>query len=372
MRGYAERVLVTVAGVLGVAGLAGGCGPRGTTVVTPAVAPATPPGPASQLVAVLDRPLGTVSNTLRLVDSAANVAATVPVPADAEAMSAAGEHVLIAGGGRLSVIGRNGSVQQLASIPDDTATDTIAGFIASPDGHRWLWTSVSQSPDGVAHSRLHLGGDGIATTLLADRFATGRVLRPVAWTRGGPVVADEPLGIGGYILFRREFGPTMLVDTSSGALRPLTGADCALSDLSSDGTVACVREGREGPNHSGTVTLRVIGPDGRARDVSLPLGTAQAGAAFFSADAGRLSLARSPALGDGPVSIETDTVDVASGTRQRLGPAGLTPCGWLADGRLLETRSTGTAGGDPGTYAVAADGSALQLAGGSTVVGLLG
>jgi hypothetical protein len=206
-----------------------------------------------------------------------------------------------------------------------------------------------------------------------SRQSSGTALQPVAWSPAGPVVAEEPLGIGGYVLFRRTFGAAGLLDMATQAVRPLADADCAFSDMASDGTVACVLGGREGPSHwSGPVTLRLLRPGGRPPlDVPLPASVAQAGAAFFSPDGTSLSLAMSPALGEGQEQIETDLVDVATGTRHPFGPAGLIPAGWLPDGHLLAVRLPGVAGGDVGTYAVDRDGKATMVCAMPTVVGML-
>jgi hypothetical protein len=354
------------AGVLAVALLLGACGPH----VEPTT-PATPPPPAVQLIAVLDSPFGTVGNTVRLVDGDGVTVASARIPSDGESITASGQDVLVGGGGRLTAIGRDGAVRSLGALLGDSTTETVAGLTASPDGRRWMWASITQAADGTALSRLYLAGDGIAARVLAERTEPGRALRPVAWTAGGPVVADEHLGIGGYFLFRREFGPTSVVDVTTAALRPLTGDDCAFSDLSSTGAIACVRDGREAPHGDGPPTLHLTTAQGRVTDVPFAGDTAQAGAAFFSRDSATVSVAVSPAHADGAEQIETDVVDVATGTRRSVGPAGLTPQGWLHDGRLLAVRIPGAAGGLPGTYVVSLDGTATRIATGSTVVGLL-
>jgi hypothetical protein len=368
-----SRLAQAAAGMLGIALILSACGPRGgeTGAATTTGRAATSPA-AAQLIAVLDAPFGTLGNTVRLVEGDGIEVASAPVPADGESIAAAGQHVLVGGGGRLTAIGRDGVRRSLGGLPGDAAEQTVAGLIVSPDGGRWLWSSITQEADGLAHSRLYVAGEGTAPRLLAERSELGRALRPVAWTAGGPVVADEPLGIGGYFLFRREVGPTSLVDIASASLRPLTTDDCAFSDLSANGAIACVRNGREGPHGDEPPSLRLISAQGSITDVVCGAGTAQAGAAFFSGDGATVSLAISPALADGAERIETDVVDVKGGTRRSLGSAGLIPQGWLHDGRLLATRMPGVAGGEPGTYIVSLDGAATRIAAGSTVVGLLG
>jgi hypothetical protein len=93
---------------------------------------------------------------------------------------------------------------------------------------------------------------------------------------------------------------------------------------------------------------------------------------LFRPDGHALTLAMSPALGEGSEQIETDLVDPATGARRAFGPSGLMPVAWLPDGRLLAVRLPGVSGGAAGTYVVSADGSsAVLLSPASTVVGVL-
>ena len=199
----------------------------------------------------------------------------------------------------------------------------------------------------------------------------GTALQPVAWTAGGPVLSEEPLGIGGYVLFRRTFGAATRLDLSTRTLQPLTGSDCAFSDLAADGSLACVVDGREGPHGAGPVTLHVVRHGLRPLDIVLPASVQQAGAAFFSPSGDVLSLGTSPALGEGQEQVETDLVNLATGARHALGPAGVMPAGWLPDGRLVATRLPGVAGGAAGTYLVARDGTTTVVSTAWTVVGVL-
>jgi len=324
-----------------------------------------------RLIAVLDSPFGSVPNTVRLVGSDGVEAAHVSLREDAEAITVAGSRLLVAGGGRLRAISRGGAVEDLGALPDDTSLDLVRGLVASPDGRRWVWASVRQEPDGTARARIYVAGDGLAPALLSERSEPGRALQPVAWNAAGIVVADEPLGIGGYILFRRAFGPSSLLDVDAHLLRPLLTDECAFSDLAPDGSVACVLEGREGTHGPGPVTLRIISTAGSRTDIALASDVAQAGAALFSPTGDRLSLATSPALANGAEVINAYLLDVRSGARRPIGPAGLAPAGWLDASHLVAARIPGTAGGAVGTYILATDGTATLIATGSTVVGIL-
>jgi len=326
--------------------------------------------PHQPLVAVLDHPFGAAPNTLRLLRTDGVEVAELPVDPDAEAIAAAGSRLLVAGSGRITTVEPDGTTGALPTLPGDAGADLVRGLVANPAGTAWLWSSVAQS-DGGAHSRLYLGGPSVPSALLLERTEAGSALQPVAWTAGGAVVSDEPLGIGGYVLFRRTFGPTSLLDLASHALQPLTDTGCAFSDLAADGTVACVSDGREGPHGDAPVTLHLLRTGRAPVAVALPAAVQQAGLALFRPSGGVVTLATSPALGEGQEQVETDLVDVATGSRHAFGPAGIMPQAWLPDGRLLAVRLPGVAGGDAGTYVVSDDGTAALISPASTVVGVL-
>ena len=348
----------------------GGVAPRATPTVTPTAtavhARSTP------LLAVLDHPFGSVPNTVRLLTTDGAVVGAALLDQDAEAIAVAGSHLLVAGAGRVEEILGDGTAVPLPTLPGNPDTDLVRGLVADATGAHWLWSSVAQSSSG-ADSRLYLASDSTAgsPSPVLEKKQVGTALQPVAWTASGPVVSEEPLGIGGYVLFRRTFGPTSVLDLGTHALRPLTGADCAFSDLAADGSVACVVDGREGPHSDGPVTLRIMRPGHPAVSVALPASVKQAGAAYFRPDGAALSLGTSPALGEGQERIETDLVDVVSGARRAFGPAGVMPVAWLPDGRLVAVRLPGVAGGASGTYLIAADGSATLVSPAWTVIGLV-
>lgn len=350
-----------------------GCGPK--TADVPRGAEAAPPGqgsrtPTQALVAVLDQPLGVVPNAVRFVDLGGRTVGSSPLAADTEALASAGDRLLVAGGGRLAAIRATGSVDDLGRLVDDLPGWLVRGLVASPNGQYWAWSVVTQDPDGVVHVRLDLGSaTGIRTILARDELR--RALQPIAWTTGGLVVADEPVGIGGYVLFRRAFGPTAILDPTTGSLRPLTDDACAFSDLAPDGRVACIVDGREGPHDAGPVRLRVLRPGAPPLDVPLAPSVAQAGAALFSPDGTTLTLATSPALANGAERIDMALVDATTGALRPLPTSGLTPVVWLDDRHLVATRPPGSAGGTPGTYVVALDGSLIRLSSSPTFVGLV-
>src|SRR5207247_10828434 len=100
-------------------------------------------------------------------------------------------------------------------------------------------------------------------------------LRPFSWTTAGATVEHGAVGIGGYIVFYNATGPTDLIDPASGTPKPLaTAGDCAFSDVSTNGSIACL----SGSEHA----LKIFG-NGQTR--SIPLAQprfAAAGAAYFN------------------------------------------------------------------------------------------
>jgi hypothetical protein len=361
---------------LAAAGALSACGPTqgaplGTPVPTTPAASPTPSPSATPLplIAVLDHPFGAAPNTLRLLraDGGGEVAHATLDP-DAEAVATSGSQVVVAGSGQLRALGPHGTVVAEVSFPG--GAELVRGLAGDPAGTHWLWATVAQA-GGAATSTVYTGSQTATPAVVLSTAAPGRAMQPLTWTAAGPVVSEEPLGIGGYVLFRRTFGPAGLLDLGTRAVRPLTDAACAFSDMAADGSVACVLNGREAPNSGGPVTLRVMRPSRAALNVPLGASVAQAGAALFSPDGTTLSLATSPALGDGQEQVTMELVDVATGAHHAFGPAGLTPVAWLADGRLVAARLPGVAGGDVGTYMVDRSGAVTLISTASTVVGVL-
>jgi hypothetical protein len=356
-----------VATLLPLAALLVACG-RPSQGDSPPPPPVSTPRPAAGVVALLDAPLGSLGNTVRVLRADGAQVSAAPLPDGTEAVALAGTRVLVAGGGRLSGLDAGGGLRDLGSLGDDPDALT-RGLVASPDGHRWMWASVSQDESGTVHDTLRLAGDGMPPHTVLTRTESGAALQPVAWTGAGVVVADEPLGIGGYVIFRREFGPTSLLDPVTATLRPLLGDDCAYSDSGPTGSTACIVDGHEGAHGNGPVTLHLISAGGGSLTLSLPGDIAQAGAAWFSPDGGRVTLASSPALANDSEVVHCMVLDAATARSVGACPDGLIPAGWLGADSFAAFRTPSTGGGEPGTYVVHGDGTATRIASGSQVVG---
>lgn len=350
-------------------------GAHANQVGTPAPSPraaqtATPQTPVLPLLAVLDHPFGSAPNTLRLLraDGGGEVA-HVALDPDAEAVATSGVLVLVAGAGWVRAYASDGSLVTTLAIPGGSDA-LVRGLTGDESAGHWYWATVVQDGN-TAMSRIYAAGPGLVPTVLMSSTASGRAQQPLVWTPAGPVVSDEPLGIGGYVLFRRTFGATGILDLASRTVHPLTDAGCAFSDMAPDGSVACVLNGREAPNSGGAVTLRITRTGAPPLDIALPASVQQAGAALFSPDGKVLTLASSPALGEGGEQITLELVDPASGAHHAFGAAGLMPVAWLPDGRLVTVRLPGVAGGDPGTYILDTGGTATLISTASTVIGVM-
>ena len=372
--GRARAVLLACAAGASIALAAAGCGSQAGTssseparLPTPSAPVATPTPDSRPLVALLDHPFGTVPNTLRLVRADGVTVASTALPAATDAVAMAGRRALIAADGVIQSLDANGALATIERLAPADPTDLVRGIIAAPDGGTWLWTVLHRDDAGLLHSRVYLGAAQADPRLLFDHTDPDHALTPLLWSPAGPVVAEDEVGIGGYILFRHSFGQADRVDIDHGTLVPVSPAECALSDLAADGTVACIVDGREGPHGAGPVTLRLSG--GKAHDLPLATDIAQAGAAYFSPDGRHLSLASSPAVGGDAEQVATESIDLGTLRSQSLG-AGLVPAGWLDAATIVAVRPEGFGGGDPGTYLLRLDGTSSLLSTATVVVGL--
>lgn len=370
-RPLAGAVLATA-----VAALLAGCGEQSAArpTATPAATP-TPTGVTAAhpgtgpLVGVLDHPFGTVRNTLRLLRPDGVEAASTTLSDTAEAVSMAGRRALIAGDGLIRALDESGTLTDVETLAPSAGTDLLRGIVAAPDGTTWVWSVLHRDDAGVLHSLVYLGAQGADPRLLLDRPNPDHALRPLSWTGAAPVMSDDVVGIGGYIIFRHSFGAAERLDPTTGSLAALTADTCALSDVAADGSASCVVDGREGPHGPGPVTLRIISPSGPVHDLPQPTSVAQAGAALFSPDGHHLTLATSPALGSDGESVATAIIDTAT-WQTRPVATGLIPTAWLDAATIVAVRDPSVAGGDPGTYLLRLDGTSTRLSAATTVIGL--
>src|SRR6266853_3047722 len=213
---------------------------------------------------------------------------------------AAGGRVFVLGEtGALKAIHRDGSVEDLGSLGVGPPT----GFVVSPDGKRWLWSTL----EGNQLSQVHLAGDGLAPRVVAQIQSGNTSVRAYSWTAGGGFISHQPNGIGGYILFDASLGPADRLDPDKYSTTPVQTGNCMFSDMAGDQTVACFPPGSD-PN---SPAISVMRKDGTTKTLQLAMPRfAQEGDAFFSRDGSRLSVAGAANAGTNnqPEQYGTDVI----------------------------------------------------------------
>ena len=253
----------------------------------------------------------------------------------------------------LKAIRRDGSIEDLGSLGA-----AVRWFAASPDGTRWIWSTLDEgsSPE---HSAVHLGGDRLTARIVEELTRAGTVLGPLSWTRQGAFVQyGNAGGHGGYFPFGR-FNEWLLVEGSVHQLDPLTGHitalpatfGCTFGDMASDGIVICF---------PGGAYVRLVSSSGKTTNI--PLATPRfnnVGEAFCAPTEATCTVAGATGVGNAmdprhqPEQYGTDLV-TADGSISRFGPDGVDPAmgpqSWLPDGSLVLWRRPGAAGGPAGLY----------------------
>ena len=289
-----------------------------------------------------------------------------PLPSGFLPVSSGGNLVLLRDGqGHVRGLTADGSVRDLGTLPSSTATSPLI----SPDGKLWLWSADRwDQSTGIYHSIAYLGPVGEQGTAVDSSDEKSRDLRPFSWTARGPVVEHGAVGLGGYFVFYNASGPVALVEGGiGGASCCFDAGDCAFSDAAKDGSYACVSQ--EGH-------LLKIYRGAQERSIPLPQPAFKlAGAAYFNPfSSAHLVVGGSPGLGPPGEQLETDLVDLATGSLKRVGPPNSRPApgpwAWLPDGSLLLEVPDYSAGPNPGTYVVSPGGGATLISKGQPV-GLL-
>jgi hypothetical protein len=238
--------------------------------------------------------------------------------------------------------------------------------IVSPDGTQWIWGQMTNQAGNSITSTITLGGIGAGPRVVARAVENNRALEPYRWALANPLISHAAIGVGGYILFNLAYGQVDELDLASGTLTPIGPPDAIGVDVAGNGAKAYIEI------NPGTTTklVTVTGPGQRGLGATLPT-TGQAGGLMFDPASNRLVFATSPGNGPGHESFETDVLDLNSGARSKLGPANLRPSMWLADGRLVEFRTSSEGDGVPGTYLVSPDGAAAKISAYDTVIGFV-
>jgi hypothetical protein len=318
------------------------------------------------LIVVSDHgPAGPGSATLRLLRPDGTVVQTLSVKAGAELLGAAGARIFVRSGTVLKAIHQDGSVEELGDLGGS------GRFAASPDGKRWMWGTFEGN-----QGQVHLAGDGMSPRVVAQSSNNARSIEPDAWTPVGAFLVDAPVGIGGYILFDSAFGPVNKLDLTSFSTSPVAHTDtCSFSDISRDGTVACLSGSGQNAR-----SLILFTADGKQQTIALAMPRfTQSGDAYFSPDGKLVTVAGATGAGaDGhPEQYGTDIVTVRDASIRRLAVDGvrLPPLlkwqAWLEDGSLVVWRPDGAAGGPAGVFIVSPGGKATQISQGGFPIGLI-
>jgi hypothetical protein len=345
--------------------------PTATTLPTPT------PKPAPPALIALTQPGPDTVLSIRLVALDGTTVASTTVPdRSISGWPKAGPDgaYWLDGAGQLDRLGRDGAVTVVATIPAGSF------FAAGPGGQIAYETSSVESPAGGTpaspDNRLYLLRSG-STQLLAERSSQGTsdgaanapgippydwYYDPISWTDAGVLIARLPQGGCGCGPFGMDTvqGYTGIVDPTTGIAGSVSeDRTCPVSGAGADGTIACFHtpviptskdEGR------GADALRILRNGSVVQ--SFDLSTQNAGGdATFNADSTQLAYATVAAGSDcasWTMLTRLRVLDLASGTAKAVGPAGLQPVAWLADGRLVASATSGPSAA-PRTGAVIVD-----------------
>ena len=257
-------------------------------------------------------------------------AIAVQVPSPQNIVVAAGAVWYVDGSNHLGRVRPDGSTSTVALLDPAPAS---FGLAVSPDGSRWVWSVVTGTT--VLTSSVWTGGISTPPRQLVSTTsdpARGPVYVTRAWPKSGPVVMEQPVGIGGRILFDDAVGQADRLDVDSGKLTKLLEAECQFDDITADGTIACTDN-----QHPRTFVL--VHPDGSRTTVEAP-GKGEYGSARLDPRGRLLAIGYevddpNVAGFDGKVIMGCDIVDLETGQHTTVTRGGLTPAGWLPSGQLV-------------------------------------
>ena len=363
-----RRITALTALMLAMAACGSSQGAVGTT--STGSASSSSPSHSQGLIVVAEEPAAgylTGPTPVRLMRSDGKEVDKLTVKQGSRVARAAGKRLFVLGSdGSLRAVHRDGSVETLGTV------GTPTGFVVSPDGTRWMWSTN----DVNGSSQVHVAGDGLAPRVVGQLQSPDRSLRADTWTAGGAFISHQPNGLGGYILFDGAFGPVDRVDPTSYTVTPLQTGNCFFSDMVADQSIACFPGG--GDQNSRAISL--VKKDGTTKTIQLAMPRfAQDGAAFFSRDGAQLSVGGAANVGSGgqPEQYGTDVITTKDGSIKRLAIDGVRPSdemqgqSWLDDGSLVVFRPDGAAGGPPGVFVVGPSGKVTQLGGRGTPIGVI-
>src|SRR5215472_18325202 len=206
-----------------------------TGATAPSAVPATsaPTAKPNQTVIAIYDIIGTTP-TLRLVTLDGQQVASTPLAPDASVAGAGGDVAMfVEARGTLKALRLNGSVMSLGTL-----TGRNGPVAVSPTGGAWMWATLSGAA-GNYSSSIVLSTRGGSDRALTTRSSPLLGFWPYRWTPGGPVYADQRMGIDWHSPFGPPVGASWRVDTQSGQVSSLLPDTCQIADLAADGTIAC-------------------------------------------------------------------------------------------------------------------------------------
>lgn len=224
------------------------------------------------------------------------------------------------------------------------------------------------------HGQVHLAGDGVNQRVVAESSDPNQSPEPFSWTPVGAFIERAAIQGIGDREFHLASGQVDELDEQTLTLHPVSHTDqCAFSDLSKNGTLACFTSSNQ------IWHLNLIAPDGRAQTVDLnPSSFPTAGDAYFSRDGGTLTVAGATGAGNqsGPNHFVTDLVTLRDASIRRVADY-LRPSPdqnwqtWLDDASLVLWRLEGAAGGPPGVFVASTSGNVKKIFPGGFAIGIL-
>ncbi|POH65125.1 MULTISPECIES: BTAD domain-containing putative transcriptional regulator [Cryobacterium] len=198
----------------------------------------------------------------------------------------------LADGGRSSVTTFAGLAGTAADVEYSADGSLFAALAATrpfePSGRVALWRGGGENPSGPTILSLDVSGSELAA--------------PIGWVGQFGAVKFSP---DGSRLYASRFGPTVVYETTSGAV---------LDRIAGAGILAVSPDGRRIAVRDGLLAARIVDSSGGAAPVTVPL-TDFPSVADFSPDGSHLAVA----AGTGVVVFNTETGDVAESLRNHEG-----------------------------------------------------
>ena len=162
--------------------------------------------------------------------------------------TAAGKFWFIAPNGHLFSVSTSGTQSDMGLLPDtpqsgSAAQYSIFGLAVSPDGTKWAYGVLisSSSGNGSAQTQIDVGGVGQTPNHTAPQTVNSQGWYVLGWSAQGIVASMGAIGIGGCCYLSPEAAGMYAVTIDPSTLSTSkTWQGCATSDISANGSFACV------------------------------------------------------------------------------------------------------------------------------------